>query len=401
VNEPAAHERFPREATTRTAPIRVAHVGAFIGSSASGVDRTLAGLVTHLDRCGVQAEVWHPSPRHRFISEHRSGSVRVTELPSFTRTKSAAIGLPASTREFVRSRRAEIDLLHLHSVFIPDNVWIARAAGLPYVVTPNGGYGPEVLHGRNRLAKTMWMWMRERRYVRSANLIHAVAPRELEQLRSTFRTDALRFAPNAVEPPADPVTPQLRMSVSPRRIVFLGRLAVQHKGLDLLVRGYSRYVAHHDDGETELIIAGPDDGSGRAQLEELAGPLVADGRVRFVGPVFGQDKDSLIRSARVFVHTSRWEGMPFAVLEALAAGCPVLLTPETNLSSFVDAAGAGMVVEGSVEGIAAGLKKLAAAPDDSYTAMCSAATRLAAEQFSWPSVAEQIARAYRAIMTER
>ena len=360
----------------------------------------MAGLVTHLERCGVQAEVWHPSPSHRSISEHRSGSLRVIELPSFPRAKSAAIGLPASTREFVRSRRAEIDLLHLHSVFIPDNVWIAAAAALPYVVTPNGGYSPEVLYGRNRLAKTMWMWMRERRYVRRANLIHAVSPRELEQLRSTFRTKALRFAPNAVDIPPDPVIPQLRASVTPRHIVFLGRLAVQHKGLDLLVRGYSRYVAHHDDGETQLIIAGQDERSGRAQLEELAGSLVPNGRVRFVGPVFGQDKDSLIRSARMFVHTSRWEGMPFAVLEALAAGCPVLLTPETNLAGFVDTAGAGMVVEGSAEAIADGLHKLAAAPDASYMAMCSAARQLAVEQFSWPGVAEQIARAYRAIMTE-
>jgi glycosyltransferase involved in cell wall biosynthesis len=398
VNEPATHERFLRQATGQPSEIRVAHIGAFVGSSASGVDRTLAGLVTHLGRYGIETEVWHLSPPQRSVTERVDGSVRVLELPAFGRAKSAAFGLPASTRAFVRERRAEMDLLHLHSVFIPDNVWIAREAGLPYVVTPNGGYGKEVLHGRNRLAKTMWMWMRERRYVRNAKLIHAVGPRELEELRSTFGTDAFLFAPNAVEPSKEAGTPQLRLSASPKRMVFLGRLAVRQKGLDLLVQGYSRYVALHGDRETELIIAGPDDGAGRAQLEALAGPLLGDGRVRFVGPVYGRDKEELLMCAGVFVHTSRWEGMPFAVLEALAMGCPVLVTPATNLGDLVEDYGAGVVVEGSPEAIGQGLTSVLDAPRDRYAAMCSAARRLATERFSWPGVAEQVAAAYRRVL---
>ena len=46
------------------------------------------------------------------------------------------------------------------------------------------------------------MRVRERSYVRDAGLIHAVAPRELDQLRAIFGTDAIVFAPNAIEMPA-------------------------------------------------------------------------------------------------------------------------------------------------------------------------------------------------------
>ncbi len=120
--------------------------------------------------------------------------------------------------------------------------------------------------------------------------------------------------------------------------------------------------------------------------------------VTFLGPVFGQDKEELLRSASVFVHTSRWEGMPFAVLEALSEGSPVLLTPATNLGEFVERSGAGAVVEGTAEGVHRGLRTVLDASPQRYQAMCSAARRLVAERFTWPRVAEQMAAAYRGIL---
>lgn len=380
--------------------VRVAHVAEFNGSgrSASGVDRTVAGLVTHLDQYGIEPEVWHLSPTYRAVSERAVGSVTVMQLPAFGREMSAAIGLPQATRRFVRERGSDIDLLHLHSVFIPDNVSVASLAGVPYVLTPNGGYSPEVLHGRSRLAKAAWMRVRERSYVRNAGLIHAVAPRELDQLRATFGTDALLFAPNAIEIPRGSGRPE-DIRPSPRkRIVFLGRLAVDHKGLDILLKGFSRLVNDEPDAEHELVIAGPDYRSGRVSLETLAGALLPAGSVIFPGPVFGRDKDDLLRSATVFVHTSRWEGLPFAVLEALASGCPVLITPATNLAEFVEGFGAGVVVEGTPEGVQGGLRAILEAPPERYRAMAVAAERLASERFTWPAVAGQIAAAYRSLL---
>lgn len=398
MTEPAIIERTSAS-ETRTGTIRVAHVGALVGSSASGVDRTIAGLVGHLDRYGIRPEVWELSPRHRAISQRQEGSVRVVHLPAFGRAKSAISGLPPVTQRFIHERRAEIDLLHLHSVFIPVNVWAAKAAGIPYVLTPNGGYSPEVLRGRNRFVKTAWMWARERDHVRGAALVHAVAPRELDQLRRTFGIDGMLCVPNAVDLPAEPGLPEGRMRTDRRSIVFLGRLAIGHKGLDILLEGFAHYLKRGlNVHTTELIIAGPDDRSGRARLEAMAASLLPKGAVRFVGPLFGREKEELLRGAGVFVHTSRWEGMPFAVLEALAMGCPVLLTPATNLGEPVEAYGAGAIVEGTPEAIGRGLADVLDAPGDRYGAMCSAARTLASERFSWPAVTEQIAAAYRRIL---
>jgi glycosyltransferase involved in cell wall biosynthesis len=392
-----AMQQAPSEAAA-VPSIRVAHVAELSERSASGVDRTVAGLVTHLERFGVMPEVWYVSNRYTSVQERRSGSVRVFELPAHPRMRSAVSRLPGSTRRFIRERRHQIDMLHLHSVFIPDNVWVAREARLPYVITPHGGYAAEVIHGRNWAAKTLWMRMVERKYVGNASLIHAVSPRELDELRARFRARSFVYAPNAIDLPTTPVAPAERLLGSPRRVVFLGRLAVAHKGLDLLLEGYARCVRSQTDADVELIVAGPDFRSGRMRLEALAASLLPGDGPRFMGAVFGEDKDALMTSAYVFVHTSRWEGMPYAVLEALATGCPVLITPATNLAGFVEEYGAGLVVEGTAEAISEGLKRLLDLPPDEFGQMCSAARRLAEDRFTWPAVAEQMSAAYRTIL---
>jgi glycosyltransferase involved in cell wall biosynthesis len=378
--------------------IRVAHVAGFSDTSASGVDHMVFGLVSHLDPDGVRAEVWDLNPSHASVTERRVGSVSVFQLPSRTRVRGSLLGLPEATRRFIRGRRDGIDLLHLHSVFIPENVWVARFARLPYVLTPHGGYSPRVLAGNNRIAKFVWMRMWERDYVRNASMIHAVSPQELEELRATFGACPFVFVPNAIDLPAVGTSPADRMLGPSKRIVFLGRLAIDHKGLDILLEGYANYVRQQGDTDTELIVAGPDFRSGRDELEALAASLLPSGHVRFTGPLFGRDREALLGSAYVFVHTSRWEGMPFAILEALATGCPVLVTPATNLGDYVEEFGAGVVVDGSAQSVSEGLRKILETPTERYEAHCAAARRLASARFTWPNVAGQMIAEYRKIL---
>jgi glycosyltransferase involved in cell wall biosynthesis len=400
-----AQPGFPGDAhKVADAPIRVAHVAQLdpdavtnMDRAASGVNRTISGLLTHLGAYGVIPELWNLC-RARSITETTIGPVRQVTLPAYERRRSALLGLPEATRRFVDERRTEIDLLHMHSVFIPNNVWVANRSELPYAITPNGGYSPEVLLGRNRFLKTAWSWMHERKYVEEARFVHAVSPREMRLLRTMFKIDTLMVAPNAVELPRETITPQQRSGDVPKRIVFMGRLAIDHKGLDVLLEGYARYVRAGGHIDSELIIAGPDFRSGRRQLEALTASLLIEGRVRFSGSLFGTDKDAMLRSARVFVHTSRWEGMPFAVLEALGMGCPVLLTPATNLGDIVQDYGAGVVVEGTAEAVCDGIATILEMPAHRYTAMCVAAQRLVSEHFTWSKVAEQVAAAYRTML---
>ena len=205
------------------------------------------------------------------------------------------------------------------------------------------------------------------------------------------------FVPNAIEIPREPGSATARRT--PRnRIVFLGRLAVEHKGLDTLLEGFARFMKDRSGTDCELILAGPDFRSGRAKLEALAGTLLPSGTVIFPGPVFGsgqrgtaQISISLRAHFAVGGHAVRGAGSP----RRWFSGAP---HTSDEPGEFVEEFGAGVVVEGTAEGVHRGLQAILEAPPQRYEAMCSGGRRLATERFTWPRVADQMAAAYRGIL---
>jgi glycosyltransferase involved in cell wall biosynthesis len=120
-----------------------------------------------------------------------------------------------------------------------------------------------------------------------------------------------------------------------------------------------------------------------------------DGLVKLSGPVVGDAKAALLRRADVFLHPSRSEGHPMAVLEALAYGVPCLVTPVTNMAEEVAAAGAGWKMEPSPQGIAAGIRKAVTDGIDALQAAGEKARRLAVENYGWDKIAARSVEAYR------
>lgn len=168
--------------------------------------------------------------------------------------------------------------------------------------------------------------------------------------------------------------------------VFVGRL-VPIKGLDDAIRA----VARPDARGASLVIAGA--GPERARLERLARSL--DAPVRFAGEVRGTRKWELLRAADVFVAPSRMdgrtEGTPVSVLEAMAAGLPVIATASGGLAEVVGHESTGLRVPAAApHAIAHALARL-----QHDHALREAARRRAEERASayrWPVRAMQIER---------
>ncbi|MDD4788783.1 MAG: glycosyltransferase, partial [Pirellulales bacterium] len=113
------------------------------------------------------------------------------------------------------------------------------------------------------------------------------------------------------------------------------------------------------------------------------------------GPVLDRDKARFFNSIDVFLHPSRTEGHPIAVLEALAHGVPCLLTPNTNMGQEVVAAGAGWLVEATRQGVAQGLLKLLDLSAAELEIAGRNARYLAEDRYTWPMIAERSVEAYR------
>jgi len=127
-------------------------------------------------------------------------------------------------------------------------------------------------------------------------------------------------------------------------------------------------------------------------IEQLAAESSAGNDVVFLGAKHGEEKLGLIASLDAFVHSSRWDVIPTACLEAAALGRPLIVSRETNLADFVERSQAGIVLdELSAMGVARALKRVQQLyAQRGLEEMGSNARTLVETEFTW----EQNARSF-------
>ena len=201
---------------------------------------------------------------------------------------------------------AGFDALHLHSVFLWPTQAAARAArraGVPYVLAPRGMLVGDLIQRASPVAKSLWTRFFERKNVAGAAAIHVTSEMEAKEFAKLgMAARRTVVVPNGIDLPSpmSALGPAAATngSVAERPFVLcLGRINWK-KGLDRLIRAMT-YVP-----EADLTIAGNDEESLQPSLEALASGLGLAARVRFLGPVQGEAKWSLIRSAAVFALAS-------------------------------------------------------------------------------------------------
>jgi len=302
-----------------------------------------------------------------------------------------------------------VDLVHLHSVFLWPTSAAARAAErrhVPYLLAPRGMLVPELIAERGRLRKSLWLGLVERRTIERAAVLHATTELEARDAeRFGFRLPPVRVVPNGIDlAPFEAdrgddgrLGDSVRENVQgPPYLLALGRLSWK-KGLDHLVRALALVSPTGDGsgagaGPPLLVLAGPDEDGHRAELEALAAERGVAERVRFTGPVDGADKIALLRRAVALALPSRHENFANAVLEAMAAATPVVVTPQVGLAATVERAGAGLVVEPDPEALARAMATLLENPQAARDMGARGAE--AARAFAWPSVAERMEAVY-------
>jgi len=307
--------------------------------------------------------------------------------------------VPHSLREAVEALGPNI--VHFHSSYVPIHVALAkllRRKGIPYTVTPNGGCAPQILR-RGRLTKLPYKHFFELPFLKGAAFVHSVG--DTEDIRAYGVTAPVVLAPNGFsfeevdaheQPAADPVRNEHPTWKDRLIFLYLGRLDAGQKGLDLLIEGFALALSQRP--RCSLVLVGPDWRGNQAKLQNLCREIGVEDAVLFTGPVHGPSKYAYLKSADFFVHPSRWEGMPFAVSEALACGRPCLVTPAADPCGFVERYHAGVVTNPTVEGVASALVAMADATSDERTAMSLRAKELVSMELDWDKISSTLTQAY-------
>ncbi|QAY61959.1 glycosyltransferase [Xylanimonas allomyrinae] len=344
------------------APLRVWHVGAKASPRTVNGDNQAAwalARVQALQGHEVTMVVIEDVPLADHVDVVAGDAAAAGEAPALTAGQIRLTTFKDAIRSLARNR---VDVVHLHSVNSPAQALLAlraRTRSVPYVITPHGGYAPQVL-ARHDARKRLYRSTIERWKVRGAAAAAVVVPAEADDVaRIAGRHVDCAVIPNIV----DAIRPCADAPLADRSfehdVVYLGRLDVIPKGLDHVV-GIARALPHRS-----FDLYGPPHPS----VDGLDLPP----NVTLHEPVYGAEKEHVLRSARVLVQLSRWEVFGVSVVESMLLGLQVLVADVMRLSPWVRDAGGLVVAGGDVPEAARVLEEFLSAPHDQAAANARAA----------------------------
>lgn len=299
---------------------------------------------------------------------------------------------------------SDADIIHVHGLWmfhcLAARVWGIRT-GRPYVVTPHGMLESWIV-GRSPLLKRVISVAYQNAFLRHAKGFHVLTAKEVEDVKPFSSAPAV-VIPNYVDLayPNDQ-RPHWWKSRHDGRVIYLffGRLHEKKGCLELIRAWTTRCEADaHFAANSALVFAGWID-SAPGFLEAIAEAAERYGNVEYVGAQFGDDRARTYAAANWFVLPSKSEGLPMAVLEAWAAGVPVLMTSHCNLPRGFDQ-GAAIEIDTDEQSIAIGLARTAAMPSEAVVDMGRKGRALIVSDYSAERVGSDMLALYETVLSSR
>jgi glycosyltransferase involved in cell wall biosynthesis len=342
-----------------------------------GPTRLLVPLGTPITRAGVTTTYWPMNLSRRYV---------------------VSFGMAAALRRRVR----EFDIVHVHSVYFFHTAvasFLCRRSAVPYVIRPHGTLNP-YHRARHRGRKALYDRLVEDRNLAAAAAIHYTSDSEKRHAEAAGLCTRGFVIPLGVDTAqlAAPVDARELLARHPRLmgrtlVTFLGRLT-EKKRLDLLLDAFATVVGQ--EPAIHLVIAGPDDEGVGKRLQARIDTLGIGERVSQLGLVTGKSKTALLQQSRMLVLPSEDENFANSVVEAMAAGIPVVTTTGVAIHADITAAEAGVIVPLEAATLAGAISRLAR-DQDRATEMGRRGQALARSRFGWDRAALELERMYQEI----
>lgn len=304
------------------------------------------------------------------------------------------LGFAPSARGMLKKlvRHEKPDLVHVHGVF----GWITgvacsvcRWAGIPYVLEPYGAYDPRCLWSHLWPLKLAYHAAFGRRELIESSAIKVASEFEAQPFRQWKHcTQKVWVIPYGVDVIGTSSPGDASNSLT---VCFISRIA-KKKRPEWVVQACQKLRSEFPG--LKVVIAGSDDGH-RSFLRNFVQKTNASGWVQIVDFVEGAAKQQLLSSARVLVLPSRDESLGAVVLEAMAAGTPVVVTPGVASHIYLDAAGCGFTVDDSVDAVAEGIRRVLLSD---RTQLGRRGKEYVEKHLTWPAVVDKLDELYQSIL---
>jgi glycosyltransferase involved in cell wall biosynthesis len=373
---------------------KVLHVIPALAPRYGGPSAAVVGMCRTLIAAGVPTLIASTDADGRGRLTVETGQIEsFNGVPAifFPRVASESFKWSAPLESWLRARVADFDIVHVHAVFSHSSLAAGRAcraAQVPYIVRPLGTLDPWSL-GRHSLRKKLLFRFGVRSLLSGAAAIHYTSDEERRLAESVLPwLPAGAIVPLGID---DELFARGAGHAASRTtsVLMLSRLDVK-KGIDVLIRAF--HAATSAAAGWTLDIAGDGDPAYVAELRRLAEAGPARSRIVFHGWVQGEARAALFRRAGVFALPSHSENFGIAVVEAMANGVPVIVSPGVNLAPDIESHGAGWVVPRDVARWQQALQH--AMRDDDEIGRRGQHARALAERFRWSAVGGRLAALY-------
>ena len=381
--------------------MRVLHVIPAVAPRYGGPSAAIVPMCRALQGLGIDtliASTDADGPRQRLhVPLDRETSWQGAPARFFARNFSEAYKYSRGLAAWLEEHVAGFDVVHVHAVFSHAPLAAAaaaRRAGVPYVVRPMGTVAPWSL-SQKPVRKQALLGLGARRMLRQAAAIHYTSHQERDEVERTLGLSRGVVIPLGMDSPT--AGPRSEDDGARRHDPYVLALSRIHpkKNLEALIDAFVDATSNNRcGGAWRMVLAGAGEQAYVDRLRQHVVERRAADRITFLGWVEGQEKADLIRGASLFVLCSLHENFGLGALEAMAAGVPVLVTPEVGLSEWVRPTGAGWVADASEKSVSAALSSiLNDTPERDRRGMLA---RNLSQEFAWPVVCARLARLYEA-----
>jgi glycosyltransferase involved in cell wall biosynthesis len=288
------------------------------------------------------------------------------------------------------NRRAECDLIVEEFAPLTSSLGVGHWTPKPTVGVAQGFFAEEKArqyHLPRRVLCGIQAWG-----TRSHPDLIAVSEDVAARVRATSPSASVTVIPNGVDWEAASRARARRSVAAEPYGLFLGRLEIHQKGLDVLLAALAEVSTLR-----RLVIAG--DGKDRNQLERAIRSRGLGDRIELAGAVHGESKWGLLAGATMLIVPSRYETFGITALEAMACGTPVIMSDLACLRELVPgSAGMHCRTEDPVA-LAQAIDSLMQAPER-RRAMAARGPEIA-EPYGWDDIARRQAEVYEAAVSRR
>ena len=386
--------------------MKVLHVIPTLAKEKGGPTQITLEMIRALRETGVEAEIVTTNDNGTDLLDVPLGEcieyeqVPVWFLPRFCLPLKEFIFSPALTR-WLWQNLSNYQLIHTHYLFSYAPTCaaaIARWQQTPYIVTPYGMLTHWALN--HQRTKKRFYSVIERYNFNHAIAAHCATSEESADVQN-FQVPTPTFVvPYGVNLPtikphaAEILREKYQLEPGIPIILFFSRLHTK-KRPDLLIEAVSKLKSKFN---FHVLIAGSGEADYEDYLDNLVDKLNLNTHITFTGFITGKDKDILLQGSDLFVLPSFSENFGIAVVEAMAAKLPVVITDEIQIAADIQTGKGGIVINSNLDSLTEALTTLLDFPN-LRKQLGNNGFELVKRQYTWQAIAQQMNNFYEQSIT--